>query len=242
MNLLSKIKLLPDALNGMLFSDPNRNGEYRLLKKIIREGMIIFDIGANVGEYTSYVLSVNSKIRVHCFEPSKQTFELLKKNLATYKDKSELIINNFGLSDKIEEGELFIYTVTGGSNSLYFNENFASISNNLYKEKIKLDILDDYIVKNDIKKIDFMKVDVEGHEYKVLLGAHMSLSKGIIKRLQFEYNNYWLKSGFRLITALNMLKSYHYKLYRLTPYGMIKIYRISSKLENYKHSNYYALL
>lgn len=245
MEFINKIKLIPDAINGMLLNNPCRNGEYKLLRKIIKDNMAIVDIGANVGEYSEYVLSLANNLEVHCFEPSISTFNELERRLNKNEYKGKLFLNNYGLSDSEDEKELYIYTNTGGSNSIYFNEQYVMHSkkeNEVKKEKIHLSTLDMYVKKNDIKKIDFLKIDVEGHEYMVLLGAQMSLSKGIIRRLQFEYNNYWLKSDFRLITALNFLKSYHYKLYRLTPYGMIKIYKISSKLENYKHSNYYAVL
>ena len=74
MNIFEKIKLLPDALKGFLFSDPERNGEYRFLRKSISEGMIIFDVGANIGEYSENILRINPKVTIYCFEPCTSHF------------------------------------------------------------------------------------------------------------------------------------------------------------------------
>ena len=110
------------------------------------------------------------------------------------------------------------------------------------KEKIQIKTLDDFIKEQKISRIDFLKIDVEGHEYKVINGCIESLKNGMIKTIQFEYNNYWLKSGAKLLEMLKFLESYNYKFYRLTPWGKIRIKNFASDLENYKHSNYIAFL
>lgn len=242
MNLLTKIKLVPDALGGFLFSDPKRNGEYRSLNETIKEGMIIFDVGANIGEYTEYLSILKNNLEFHCFEPSKITFNKLEERVLSKDTKNRFYLNNYGLSNFEEEMELFIYNETGGTNSIYFNENFSNNKNQVKKEKIKLRKLDDYISENKISVIDFLKIDVEGHEYKVINGCVESLRKKIIKCIQFEYNNYWLKSGTKLLEMLKLLESYHYEFYRLTPWGKIRIKNLKTSLENYKHSNYVAFL
>ncbi|OQY71301.1 MAG: hypothetical protein B6D44_13245 [Ignavibacteriales bacterium UTCHB2] len=242
MNILEKIKLLPDALQGFLFSDPERNGEYRFIRKIIAEGMIVFDVGANIGEYSEYISNLSDNLDFHCFEPSRNTFAKLQERFSQYHTKNNFHLNNFGLSNIEESLELYIYNETGGSNSIYFNEQFAENKNFVKKEIIQVRKLDDYIDENKIKSIDLLKIDVEGHEYKVINGCIESLKKGIIKTIQFEYNNYWLKSGAKLLEMLKFLESYNYKFYRLTPWGKVRIKNFVSSLENYKHSNYIALL
>lgn len=241
MNLLEKIRSIPDAYCGQLFSDPYRNGEYRFLKKTIRDGMIIFDVGANIGEYSEYISTLRNNLEFHCFEPSKNTFSKLQDRFSSEYGKNTFYLNHFGLSNIEEDRELYIYNETGGSNSIYFNVQFANNRNIVRREKIRLRKLDDYIKENKIKKIDFLKIDVEGHEYKVINGGMEALKKGIIRRIQFEYNNYWLKSSTKLLEMLTYLEDYNYKFYRLTPWGKISTKNFSKRLENFKHSNYIAL-
>ena len=241
MNLIEKIKLLPDACRGLLFSDPYRNGEYRFLNKTMRDGMIVFDVGANTGEYAEYLSALKNKLIIHCFEPSKNTYTKLQERLTSDKSKNSFYLNNFGLSNIEEESDLYIYTQLGGTNSIYFHEQLANNSELIIKEKIRLRKLDDYIIENKIERIDFLKIDVEGHEYKVISGGIESIKNGIIKRLQFEYGGYWLKSGSKLLEVLKFLEPYNYKFYRLTPWGKIRIKNFLPNLENYKHSNYLAI-
>jgi FkbM family methyltransferase len=241
MKLINKIKLLPDAFRGFLFCDPERNGEYRLLNKTIKDGMTIFDVGANIGEYAEYISALKNNLELHCFEPSKNTFIKLQKRISLDKGQNKFHLNNYGLSNIDEELELHIYNETGGSNSIYFNDQFSDNKDIVKKEKIRLRKLDDYIKENKIKKIDFLKIDVEGHESNVINGCVESLKSGIIKSIQFEYNNYWFKSDTKLLEMLKFLELYDYEFYRLTPWGKIKIRRFKPNLENYKHSNYYAV-
>ena len=79
MNILQKILFLPDYLNGYGMGDPNRNGEYRFLRKYLKNKMTIFDVGANIGEYTEYLLNNCEQLEVHAFEPVKETFDELKE-------------------------------------------------------------------------------------------------------------------------------------------------------------------
>lgn len=239
MKLLKKIQLLPDALKGQLFSSPERNGEYKFLNKILssKESLIIFDVGANVGTYTEKILSINKNCSVYCFEPVKSTFSKLSTKLGKLPN---VTLNNFALGDMEKEDFIFIYGENFGINSLYYLEKYAQLLENQPKEKIRIQKLDDVIKQLKISTIDFLKIDVEGHELKVLKGAEEALNTGKIKTIQFEYNIFWQKSGSKLEEVFNLLSSIKYKFSRLTPWGKIAIKSYNRKLENYKHSNYVA--
>lgn len=58
MNIFKKLKLLPNALMGFERSDPYRNGEFKFIKSFIKKGMTIFDVGANIGGHTKYMLNI----------------------------------------------------------------------------------------------------------------------------------------------------------------------------------------
>lgn len=69
-----------DRFNGDNNSLPEVNGEYAFLRKYLNgidSSGTIFDIGANVGDWTRVVLKIHTSIQVHCFEPSRMTYSKL---------------------------------------------------------------------------------------------------------------------------------------------------------------------
>jgi FkbM family methyltransferase len=242
MSIIRKIKLLPNALLGYDRSNPSKNGEYKFLNSYIKDNMTIIDAGAHDGTYAEYIFNLNPSVSIHCFEPTVSAFAELKARLANEIKTGNLIANNSGLSTEIGEAELFIYNELDQRNSLHLNPSHEYDSSLLHKEKIKLTTLDDYIERNKISRIDFLKIDVEGHETKVIEGASSELRKKIIKCIQFEYNNNWAAAGFTLENAFNILMSNGFKIFRLTMWGKIPLNRFKKKMENYIHSNYISLL
>jgi UDP-3-O-acyl-N-acetylglucosamine deacetylase len=101
--------------------------------------------------------------------------------------------------------------------------------------------VDTYIAAQKLTKVDHIKIDVEGHEVPVLRGAINSL-KNCVQHVQFEYNYFWKSSGYTLEEAYSILASAGFNVYRLTPWGKIKIDKFTTKLENYPDaSNYIAI-
>ena len=242
MNLIKKIKLLPNAIKGYDRNDPFRNGEYKFLNSYIKSNMIVFDIGANVGDYTKYILKINPNVKVFCFEPVLKTYNTLIKNLSSEIKDSKVVCNNLALSNEIGEAEMYIYDDFDGRNSLHFNPVHSYDPKILHKEKANLTTLDDYVIKNGIDRIDLLKIDVEGHETRVIEGAANLIKKKMIKCIQFEYNNNWASAEFTLQNIYNLLSEFGYKFYRLAIWGKIPIKTYNKKLDNYRHSNYISML
>ena len=241
MNIFEKIKLLPSHLNGFLMGDPNRNGEYKFLSKQIKTNQnkskfILFDVGANIGEYTQYATSINQEIQVHCFEPVKKTFGELKKNI----NNDKVVFNNWALSDTIGTSKIFVYGELFGTNSINYHPSLAS-QNNPLEEVINLSTLDNYIKINNINNINFLKIDTEGHELNVLKGGVEAFNLAKIDVIQFEYNELWKNTKNKLQDVFELLEK-NYDFYRLTPWGKLRVKKFSQKLENFpKASNYVAI-
>src|SRR4051794_30023840 len=68
-----------DTYNGDNDDNLQTNGEYYFLKQHIKDCKVVFDVGANVGEWTRLALSVKKDLEVHCFEPSGTSFKLLQQ-------------------------------------------------------------------------------------------------------------------------------------------------------------------
>jgi FkbM family methyltransferase len=162
-----------------------KNGESNLIKKISKLDIkVIFDVGANVGNYTKILQELIPKSQIHCFELSKETFKILDKNLNGGEGGKNIFLNNFGLSNKICKTKYKFYKKTNTFNSL----NLRNIVNDKFKIKIiNVNTGDNYCKKKNITSIDLLKIDVEGCEFQVLEGFKGMISQKKIKIIQFEY-------------------------------------------------------
>jgi FkbM family methyltransferase len=157
------------SLFGMNYGGGNSledSGELWVLKKIswvLRRTpcavAVIFDVGANRGDYASAVREVfGDDVRLLCFEPSPTAFAALRRNLGT---TPGVLLNNVGLSDR--EGTASLYTNALGSviSSIHPGETTLIPSMKL-SEECRLTTLDHYCEENAIGHIDFLKIDSEG--------------------------------------------------------------------------------
>jgi FkbM family methyltransferase len=141
--------------------------------KIVKSGSLCFDIGANIGDKTNYMLSLGAK--VIAFEPLSECYGRLQ---VRYLGNSNVVVENIGLSDKKETKELRIgsyHSISSMSEDFIreaSKERFAGYSwNNV--EHVQVDTLDNMITKHGMP--DYCKLDVEGYEYNVLLGLSKSV-------------------------------------------------------------------
>lgn len=225
-------------------SNPARNGEYRFLRTYVANGMVVLDVGANVGGWTEYLLSLGKNVEVHCFEPVPSTFEELRRRLCDRVEDTRVVLNNVGLSDRPEIATIKVYGQYAGSNSLY--ERRSALATHpcftVFSEtEVRLMTLDAYLERKAVDRVDLLKIDVEGHEEKALRGASASLSRGTIRCIQFEYGGCFLDSGATLEEVFELLSRHGYEMFRLSPWGKIHVSSFRSPLENYQHSNWVAM-
>lgn len=131
---------------------------------------VVVDVGARAD--TAY-FDIHSNAEYHLFEPNPDFFAQLTEAVG---DRPYTYLNSYGLSD--EEGDMLY---SDGLQAFLGGEAPA----NEGQRMLPLQTLDWYVKKNGIKRIDFLKVDVEGYDYKVLLGAEKSLK--ISRFVQYEY-------------------------------------------------------
>lgn len=140
----------------------------------------ILDVGANEGRVAAAALRTYPQCRVVCFEPVAGTFEALQKRLARYGDR--VVYFNEALSDVNAQAEINL-TSFNGANSLQPQPDFHKSLNphvrETGKEVITLSRLDDVADRLPAQKIDIMKIDVEGHELKVLQGGRDFIRRNV---------------------------------------------------------------
>ena len=203
------------------------NGEYRFLRFLMPKARVVFDIGANVGDYSEEILRLNPSIKIHAFEPDKDAFEKLKP--------LPLAANNFALGDRSEERLLYREEGKTSHNSFYNLHSSATAP-----ITVAVTTIDDYCLKNKISHIDFLKVDVEGFEYSVIKGAEKMLAKGAINYVQFEFSGATIEARVFLKDFLTLFNKYGYNLYRIKPKS-IEIVDYRPDKERFTLTNYLAV-
>jgi FkbM family methyltransferase len=199
---------------------------------------IVFDVGAYTGEYTEKVLATfGDQAQVYCFEPNEETFSVLKSNHGVKKNVRCL---NFGLSDREESRMLYSNGGTSSMASLYHRRpdqwNIAGDQ----ISRIPLTALDFFCKGENVEWIDFLKMDVEGHELKVLNGAEGMIRSGRIRFMQFEFGDCNVYSRTFLKDFLELLGP-RYKVFRILHRGLWPIEEYDEALEILKVTNYLAI-
>ena len=193
---------------------------------------VLFDIGAHHGESIKRFLN-NFKVKnIYSFEASKKNFSILQKNLIYFEKKfknTNIIIENYaaGNEEKIikmkQMNESSSSTINNYNvKSKYFKKKsiflLSSKKENFFSEiDVRQVLLSKYITTNDIKKVDFIKIDTEGYEYYVLKGLRNQLQK--IRLILFEHHyhsmllkNYKFRDIHNLLIKNNFKQIYKYKM------------------------------
>ena len=129
------------------------------LDEYIPDNAVICDIGSNIGNHTLYwALKRNARF-IYAFEPIPSTYEILEKNIQLNYLQNVVTSYNFGLSNKEINASITLYN---GSNI------GATFIHQASDGHLKLKTLDSLSLD---KKIDLLKIDVEGHEIEALQGS-----------------------------------------------------------------------
>lgn len=143
-----------------------------------KKPLIVFDIGAAVGDKSIIILESLPTATVYSFEPQQESFRKLKVRTAQYGDRLKAF--NVGFFDKNEEVTLHISSYRDSSSILPLDsESEDEDMREINKEIIKVITLDDFVRDNHIERIDFMKIDVEGVEKKVLEGGKTTFANKV---------------------------------------------------------------
>ena len=214
------------------FDNIHKKKIFNFLKsKNIKKINTFFDIGAHRGETIEYFGRKFDIDNIYSFEPSPINFKYLKKNTEIYKKKlhiKNLVIENFGLgkdknqqifNQSLESSSSSFKKVNLDSNYLKKKKFFFNLKNLYFDQtyNVRLKTLDEYIEKNEIKAIDFLKIDTEGYELEVLQGLKKNFKIVNIILLEHHYDNmidkgYKFKDINDILTKNNFTKIYKLKM------------------------------
>jgi len=140
----------------------------------LKQNMVCIDLGSNIGYYAVIESNIIGKSgKIFAIEPSPINFLALKLNLENQK-KNNFSAYNIAIGNKNEEMEFIISTKSNWSKVRMNNEKINSTDKII---KIPVKTLDTFVNENNITKIDILRMDVEGFEYNIILGANETLEK-----------------------------------------------------------------
>ncbi|MBC7323647.1 MAG: FkbM family methyltransferase [Acetomicrobium sp.] len=207
------------------------DGEYKFLRQVVRgtSTPIIFDVGANIGQWAKMVLKECPHAILHLFEPFPPSFELLSQNFSSLATTNCVAVGDIN-------GTIDLLLYNNLEHSLIVNEQ------QICKGKITVPLitLDEYCFQKNIDQVYLLKIDVEGAEIKVLLGARTLIRECRIMVIQFEYSYKWIASRAFLRDAYTIL-SPQYRLFKIVPAGLWEFPKYHPSLENFRCSNFVAV-
>ncbi len=215
-------------------NDNELSGEYRVLRILAKsKPKVVFDVGANVGNWTKELKAYSPNSSVFSFEPVPQTFEKLSQNL---NNRPKVSLHQMALSEESGSIDFNFYPFNSYFSSIYRTEldpNFHTISVDTISG-------DEFCDLNDISEIDLLKIDVEGAENKVLAGFSKRLKEQKIKVIQFEYGPFNVDSHFLLKDFFILLEGNGYRIGKIYP-TWIDWSGYSVEKENFILSNFLAV-
>lgn len=226
---------LQDRMQSVMFIKRCHEPETEMVfKEMAKSSKLFLDVGANIGYFSFLVKQMSPQSKVYSFEP-------LPQNILAYQKNREL--NNFSLmflqelcvADKAGDTEFLIPpSEESGWGRMAHRDLFSG-------EKIKRQVvtLDEFCEQNQLTTVDFIKIDVEGYEFKVLQGAQ-KLIETQRPRICIELNEpCLLDTGTSGEEIFRFFKDRNYQMHALdTKKGL---YKVQAPVPHYKYLNYFAL-
>lgn len=176
------------------------------IEGILKPGDVFVDLGANIGFFTLLAARlVGHEGKVFAFEPTPRTKEFLVKNVKENDFSDRVVIENFAISDRRDK-VMFNITALSECNSISTGEVGQY-------DIIEVDTIsiDEYFLEKNLKRINCIKMDIEGQELQAIRGMEKINSRYQGIKIIFEYHKENIKKhNLQSIEFFNLLQSYGY--------------------------------
>jgi len=197
------------------FETAAASGERRFLRDqmpLIGTG-VVFDVGANIGNYSRRVREANSSARIYAFEPHPATYRKLQDNVAGLHIEAV----NAGAGSLRGTLHLYDYAEDDGSThaSLYLDVIEKIREKKATVHEVKVVTLDDFAEQHGITRVHLLKIDTEGYELEVLKGFRKHLEANQVDLIHFEFNDTNVVSRVFFKDFMELLPNYDF--FRMLP-------------------------
>lgn len=214
--------------------------ETNAAKSVIKNSRpVLFDVGANNGEWSLLFHKIFPEAQIFLFEPQPSCQQIIAaKNIPN----SELIPK----AVSSQSGVVQLYTTAENSEiaSLHPRQDSYFQQNVFTPLEVETITLDSVIEHYGLASIDFLKMDIEGHELDALNGATNSLAAQKIKAMSFEFGSGNINSRTFFRDFWDLLHPLKYRIYRILPSSrLMPIKQYYEDCEYFRGvSNYIAVL
>jgi FkbM family methyltransferase len=177
---------------------PDEEGSYEWESVRIHKDYVVLDIGAWIGDFSAYASYKGAT--VYAFEPDEDNFKWLKE---TAKLNKNIYPIQLALGDKCS--------------TMHINKRSSGSFIDTSGQPIEVLTVDEFVKRNNIQKVDFIKADIEGWERYMLAGATNTLK---IHKPRLSICTYHNKEDKELLTKIIKEANPDYKIY----YGKMKLY------------------
>lgn len=214
---------------------------FGLLRRLNIDGtkpLVVFDVGANKGQFLSAFLAATkgTAFICHSFEPSPATFALLSQN---HRSGSRHRLHNVGFGRVSGQETLFSDCEGSGSASLS-KRRLDHIG--VQFDRSETITIDQFSQREGIQQIDLLKLDVEGHELAALEGASQLLQRAAIRLACFEFGGGNIDTRTFFQDFFYIFKQRGYRIWRITPGGVfVPITEYTESDEHFRTTNFLAV-
>ena len=214
--MISMLHTKSSTLLGLNASDPSP----RSMKKFLPQNAVVLDIGANEGDFAALCKKACKSVKLVVVEPQKE----LEEKLLAILGPDDLCI--------WKAASNFVGVSAFNRKSIGDRKASLSSTNNPYDMNVGVTSVDQICEAYNLKRVNLLKIDTEGNDFRVLLGSEESIDKGRIDAIIFEISYQTFMNGFTPQEIEGWLRDKGYtRFYRATKrLGFIPV----AKLHNYR--------
>lgn len=213
--------------------------EVRSHRRFLFAGATVFDVGANLGEW-SFTVSryLDGRAKIFMFEPQPACRLRLEPMI-----EMGAVLTQAAVGET--DGEAILFTPdpngTGGNASLHRRRDTYFSQGKFATMKVNVVTIDRFMEMQCLTKIDFLKMDIEGNELAALRGAKKAMQQKAIRALSFEFGSANINSRTYFHDFWDLLTGYGYKIYRVLPSGkLLQIEHYQEDLEYFQGATNYV--
>jgi FkbM family methyltransferase len=223
---------------NLFFTNNLKDQEFEVLPHIINNQSVVLDIGANLGEYSYFFQEIIRAKKIIAFEPIPDLFKRLKllfPSIEAYK---------YAVSNQSTKSNLYIPFIASKKYETRAKLDILPENGETHVDKIQVETISLDVLFAEISfKIDFIKIDIEGHELQAIRGAKKLIKRDLpvlMIEIEFRHHPNDFYSVIEEICALGYICTFYDKslksMLEISQFSLEKQQNLSLKENYYIHN------